>query len=266
MAPCLSGVRPFFPGKHTLTLLAFFISWLLLILFQLVSVFEQQDFNFVHQHSTSVLTYVELYFQSTVLPRLLWCLAYCCLSIAQWHDDLLDPVCTHVANILYQTPLRTNPHRPRPTRRAPWKSSIGYPASWLILSATLFTMSTASTLQVSQSSFCGFTSKSVSVRATRSPNTSDRTRRPLKLWEQPIYDWEWDSLPRLDDVPAKYLHLSGFGPEFEQLLTLKYQAYWAAEDTAASPISTVFDPNVILRCPLFQPEPRVFAPTCLQAG
>jgi hypothetical protein len=91
----------------------------------------------------------------------------------------------------------------------------------MILSLTLLTMASASTIQTSTLR----SSLVISSRVCALPALAPLRRRPPKLWEQPIHDWEWDSVDITDPIPAKYLHLSGFGQQFEQHMTLKYQAH-----------------------------------------
>jgi hypothetical protein len=128
-------------------------------------------------------------------------------------------------------------------------------------------MATASSIQLSPGLSRAHVSKSHCVLC-RCPLISRPCRRLLKLWENPVYDWEWDSLP--GPPPTKYLHLCGYGHFFHHLMTLKYQAFWAGEDACTTiptpPPSIDFDHTVLLRCPLFLFPPVTVAPRCFQAN
>jgi transposase InsO family protein len=213
---------------------------------------------------SSVSTAIFNFSLTVLLPHIYWVMAYCCLYLWCFTDDIISPSCYVLSDSWFRPPNPKYSLPSRPTQRIPWKTDSSFPASWMVLSVTMLTMAAASELQISpaMSRSCSVPVKSRS-HASRPVSGPTRPIRPLKLWERPIHDWEWDSVSINPTIPAKYLHLSGFGAAFESTLTLKYQAYWAAEDAwsadhpdsddfVPSTSSTVFDPDVILSTPLFR--------------
>jgi hypothetical protein len=133
-------------------------------------------------------------------------MVYCCMYIWCLTNDVISPSCTLIADSWFRPPNPKYILPSCPTQQTPWQLHNSFPVSWMVLSVTMLTMAAASELQLSST-----ISRSVPLKSrfSMSPMLPGPTRpsRPPKLWEQPIHDWEWDSVSVNTTILAKYLQL-----------------------------------------------------------
>lgn len=134
------------------------------------------------------------------------------------------------------------PPAPQPTRRLPWRFySLGYPASWMILSTVMLPSSTVVAFQ---------TKFSIKVSRHRSPRRPQWPSYETVLHANDCGSPSPSTSESGEQVPTRMLHLAGFGPEyasyFQQRISENLAAAKATHVYSTDDVSSTAEPTVVV--------------------